>query len=111
MKLACHLAAAVAVLAGPLVPVHAKLPPPTADEVRAQQERRAREEAQLERQKTALERAQNQVAERYRRDAVPRVPGGVSDTNMPQNTRMLPGEAPPQGERKHSAEPHSAPAR
>jgi hypothetical protein len=89
----------------------AKLPPPTPQEIAAQQEKRAAEEAQLQREKALLERAQERVAERYRRDRAQTGGGRVSDTNMPNNVRELPGNAPPQGGREQSAEAHSAPAK
>jgi hypothetical protein len=92
----------------------AKLPPPTPEEQAAQQERRAQEEAQLAQQKAALEREQDRIAERYRRErgnSAPAVRGGqVSDTNMPKETRELP-PAGPHGGSQQSAEAHSAPAK
>ncbi len=89
----------------------AKLPPPTPQEVAAQQEKRAVEEAQLQREKALLEKAQDRVSERYRRDRAQNGGGRVSDTNMPNNVRQLPGTAAPQGGREQSAEAHSAPAK
>jgi hypothetical protein len=107
MKLACPLLVAAA-LSAPIA--DAKLPPPTPQEIAAQQEKRVQEEAQLQRQKELLEKSQDQVAERYRRDQ-PRPAGGVSDTNMPNNVKQLPGTAAPQGGRDQGAEAHSAPAK
>ena len=93
----------------------AKLPPPTPEEQAAQQEKRAQEQAQLEREKAALERAQDQVAERYRREngSGPRSDGGgaIADTNMPYRARELPRSAGPHGGTEQSAEAHSAPAK
>jgi hypothetical protein len=91
----------------------ARLPPPTPEEQAAQQERRAQEEAQLAQQKAALEREQDRVAERYRRErgsSAPARGGQVSDTNMPKETRELP-PAGPHGGSQQSAEAHSAPAK
>jgi len=93
----------------------AKLPPPTPEQIVAEQERRAREEAQLQREKALLEQAQDRVAERYRRENGATAVGGTServrDTNMPKSARELPGQAAPEGGRRQSAEAHSAPAK
>ena len=88
----------------------AKLPPPTPEEIAAREQRSAQEKAQLEREKALLEQAQDRVAERYRR-VHPSPAGGVSDTNMPNTARQLPGDAGPRGGQKQSAEAHSAPAK
>ena len=93
----------------------AKLPPPTPEEQAAQERRRTQEQAQLEREKAALEQVQDQVAQRYRRErtnaSAPDGGGRVADTNMPYRTRELPRSAGPHGGDKQSAEAHSAPAR
>jgi hypothetical protein len=95
-------------------PLSAKLPPPTPAQEAAEAERRAREEAQLQAQKAALERAQDAVAARYKRErggALSVESGGrVSDTNMPKTARELP-PAGPHGGSQQSAEAHSAPAK
>lgn len=108
MKLAYPLLVAVA-LSVPIA--EAKLPPPTPQELAAQQEKRAEEEARLQREKVLLEKAQDRVAERYR-GGRPRQPaGGVSTADLPNNVKQAPGSAPPQGGREQSAEAHSAPAK
>lgn len=91
----------------------AKLPPPTPEQVAAAEARRAAEEAQLKNEKAALERAQDRVAERYRREngASAGSSQRVSDENMPKSARELPGQGTPQGGRRPSAEAHSAPAK
>jgi hypothetical protein len=93
----------------------AKLPPPTPEQIVAEQERRAREEGQLQREKALLEQAQDRVAERYRRENGATAAGGTSegvrDTNMPKTARELPGQGTPEGGRRPSAEAHSAPAK
>ncbi|HSD44684.1 MAG TPA: hypothetical protein VLD36_22820 [Burkholderiales bacterium] len=108
---ALSIALAAALWAGIAV---AKLPPPTPAEQAAQQEKRAQEQAQLEQQKAALERVQDRVAERYRRENAnaPASNGGgrVADTNMPYPTRAV-RPAGPHGGDKQSAEAHSAPAK
>jgi hypothetical protein len=105
------IAHAVLVLVACSAPIAgAKLPPPTPEELAAREQRAAQEKAQLEREKALLEQAQDRVAERYRR-AHPSPAGGVSDANMPNAARQLPGDAGPRGEQKQSAEAHSAPAK
>jgi hypothetical protein len=90
----------------------AKLPPPTPEQIAAEQEKRALEEARLQREKALLEQVQDRIAQRYRLDHAQRQPAGrVSDTNMPNNARQLPGTAAPEGGREQSAEAHSAPAK
>ena len=92
----------------------AKLPPPTPEQVAAAEARRAAEEAQLKREKAALEQAQDRVADRYRREKGAASAGSserVSDQNMPKTARELPGQGTPQGGRRPSAEAHSAPAK
>jgi hypothetical protein len=109
MKLVCVVAIALACSAHVAI---AKLPPPTPEQIAAEQEKRVLEEARLQREKALLEQAQDRIADRYRRDQAQRQPAGrVSDTNMPNNVRQLPGTAAPEGGRQQSAEAHSAPAK
>ena len=92
----------------------AKMPPPTPEEQAAAEQKKAQEQAQLEREKAALERAQDQVVARYRREqpnASARDGGGrTEDKNMPYRTREV-APAGPHGGDKQSAEAHSAPAK
>jgi hypothetical protein len=96
-------------------PLSAKLPPPTPAQQAAEADRRAREEAQLQAEKVALERAQDAIAARYQRERGGRPSvepaGHVSDTNMPKTARELPRSAGPHGGSQQSAEAHSAPAK
>jgi len=109
MKLARSIAVAV-LLASPLAV--AKLPPPTPEQLAAAQERRAQEEARLAKEKAELERAQDRVAERYRKDrGSPQASGSVDKADLPQNTKVAPGDAAPEGGHRQSAEAHSAPAK
>lgn len=105
------LALAVALLSSAAV---ATLPPPSPQELAAQEAKKVAEQAQLEREKAALERVQDAVAERYRREqpsaGASNGGGRVADTNMPYPTRQLP-PAGPHGGDKQSAEAHSAPAK
>jgi hypothetical protein len=95
--------------------VSAKLPPPTPEEIAAEQQRRTASEAQLQREKAQLEQAQDRVAERYKREHGSGSSAGAgarpSDTNMPKSAKELPGKAAPEGGREQSAEAHSAPAK
>lgn len=108
MNLARSIAIAV-LLASPLAV--AKLPPPTPEQLAAERDRRAQEEARLAKEKEQLERAQDRVAERYRKDRASQVSGSVDKADLPQNTKLAPGAAAPEGGRRQSAEAHSAPAK
>ena len=98
-----------ALLATPLA--QAKLPPPTLEELAAQQERRVQEEARLAKEKEQLERAQDRVAERYRGSGPAQPSSGVKKEDLPQNVKQTPGGAAPEGGSRQGAEAHSAPAK
>ena len=98
-----------ALFAAPLA--QAKLPPPTPEELAAQQERRVQDEARLAKEKEQLERAQDRVAERYRGGRTGQLAGGVKKEDFPGNTKQPPGGAAPEGGSRQSAEAHSAPAK
>ena len=112
MRASYLIAIALSALAGVAI---AKLPPLTPQQQEAAAAKKAAEAAQLEREKQALERAQDRVAEYYKRTkgkgggvgAAPR----TETTNMPKQARELPGQAGPQGGREQSAEAHSTPAK
>ncbi|MGZ5226310.1 MAG: hypothetical protein ACXWCS_19285 [Burkholderiales bacterium] len=112
MRVMCGLLLIVSGLAGVAV---AKLPPLSPEQEQAAAAKKQAEQAQLEKEKQQLERAQDRVAEYYRRKTGK--PGGsvssarVSDTNMPKTTRELPGDTGPKGGNQPSAEAHSAPAK
>jgi hypothetical protein len=94
----------------------AKLPAPTPDQQAAAAAKKEQQKAQLEKEKELLERAQDRVADHYKRTkgksaAGSRSAGPTEDTNMPKTTKVLPGQAGPQGGREQSAEAHSAPAK
>lgn len=91
----------------------AKLPPPTADEQAAAAAKKAKEQEQLEKEKVLLERAQDRVVARYRKENGGKSTGGgkVSDQNMPKTTSELPRGVGPKPERSPSGEAHSAPAK
>src|SRR3954462_3263639 len=107
---------AVAVIASALAGAAlAKLPPVSPEQEQAAAAKKQAEQAQLGKEKQALERAQDRVAEYYKREKGKSGAGAgsarVSDTNMPKTTRELPRDTGPQGGRQPSAEAHSAPAK
>ena len=93
----------------------AKLPPLTPEQQQAAATRKEAEQAQLEKEKQALAKSQDRVAEYYKRTkgkAEGRSGAGPTEaTNMPKTTRELPRQAGPQGGREQSAEAHSTPAK
>ena len=108
-----HVVAVVlAALAGVAV---AKLPPLTPEQQQAAAAKKEAEQAQLEKEKQALARSQDRVAEYYKRTkgkSGGRPGAGPTESaNMPKTTRELPRQAGPQGGREQSAEAHSAPAK
>ena len=91
-----------------------KLPPPTPEEQAVVADKKAQEQAQLEKEKALLEKAQDRVAQRYRNDnggGRSAAAGKVTDQNMPKTTSELPRGVGPKPERSPSAEAHSAPAK
>lgn len=114
-----HVAIAVIVsaLAGVAL---AKLPPPTPEQVEAAAAKKEKEKAQLEVEKQKLDQAQDRAVENYKRNnkgntvaagGSSRAPGRTEDTNMPKQTKELPGQGMPMGGKAQSAEAHSAPAK
>src|SRR2546423_14863466 len=112
MRVTVAVAMIASAVAGPAL---AKLPPLNPEQEQAATAKKQAEQVELEKEKQALERAQDRVAEYYKRTKGKS--GGVSasarltDTNMPKNTRELPRDTGPQGGRQPSAEAHSAPAK
>lgn len=97
------IAAAIAAAA---IPAIAKLPPPTPEERAALEKKRALEQEQVAREKAALDRAQDRVAQRYRGQAHDSSAKTDAD-KMPKTARELPRDAGPQGDKEPSAEAHS----
>ena len=95
----------------------AKLPPPTPEQQQAAATKKEQEQAQLEKEKQLLERAQDRIVDHYKRTkgtaavASSRPVGRTEDTNMPKTAKELPRDAGPQGGKQPSAEAHSAPAK
>lgn len=88
-----------------------KLPPPTPEEQAAAAQKKTQEALQLEKEKAQLERAQDRVAERYRKAHGGHAAGKTSAQNMPKTTSELPGGTGPTPQRQQSGEAHSAPAK
>lgn len=90
-----------------------KLPPPTPDEQADVAVRKEKEQAELEKQKVQLERAQDRIVAQYRKSSrgAQRAAGRPSDDNMPKATSELPGGTGPRPDRNQSGESHSAPAK
>ncbi len=101
------------------VNAYAKLPPPTPEEVAAKTTEAEKQKQQEAKAQAELTRAQDQVAEKYRRDLIargitPPKPTPVEQTspaNMPQKAVEPSGTAGPHGGTTQSAESHSGNAR
>ena len=95
----------------------AKLPGPTPEQQQAAAAKKEQQQAQVEKEKQQLERAQDRVADYYKRTkgstaAAGRPAAGPTETtNLPKTVKELPRQAGPQGGREQSAEAHSAPAK
>ncbi len=93
----------------------AKLPAPTPEQQQAAAAKKEQEQAQLEKEKELLARAQDRVAEYYKRakggSGIQRTGARTEDTNMPKTTKELPRQTGPHGGKAQSAEAHSAPAK
>jgi predicted outer membrane protein len=108
-----HVAAVVmSALAGVAI---AKLPPLSPEQQEAAAAKKQTEQAQLEKEKEALERSQNRVVEYYKKTtggAGPATPTRkTEDTNVSKKAVEGPGQTAPQGGTKQSAEAHSTPAK
>ena len=112
MRISVGIAVIISALAGVAL---AKLPPPTPEQQEAAASKKEKEKAQLEKEKVLLDKAQDRVADLYKRTKGGTGPskavGKTEDTNMPRHTKELPGQGQPQGGKAQSAEAHSAPAK
>jgi hypothetical protein len=84
----------------------AKLPPPTPEEQAAAAAKKAQKEQQMKKEAEALARAQDRIAQRYRREQAAsnaRTPRA----DMPKTTGELPRGVGPTPENPGSAEAHS----
>lgn len=102
--------AVLAIVVGIAVPALAKLPPPTPEEQKAVEAKKAAKKKQMEQAQAALERAQDRVVKHYKGSQ--RAGGGRTGEktryeDMPKTTQELPGSAGPQPKQPQSAEAHS----
>jgi TRAP-type C4-dicarboxylate transport system substrate-binding protein len=84
----------------------AKLPPPTPEEQAAAAAKKEAKEKQVKKEAAALEKAQDRVAQRYRKErgaSAARTPSG----DMPKTTGELPRGVGPTPQSPASAEAHS----
>jgi len=110
---ACVVAAAMSLAAGVTL---AKLPAPTPEQAQAAEAKKQVDELALEKQKILLERAQNRVAETYKRTktgcTASNTGGGKTEsTNVSRKAVEPSGTAGPRGGTEQSAEAHSTPAK
>ena len=95
----------------------AKLPPPTPEQEQAAAAKKETEKAQAEKEKLLLEKAQDRVAELYKRtkggaSSPGAARGGQTETkNLSYKAVEPAGDAGPKGGTKQSAEAHSTPAK
>lgn len=104
--------AALAVMSGYAL---AKLPPPSPEQLAAAQQKKAQEDVLLEKEKEALARVQDKVAEHYRRTHPGAPAAGTQQVtqakDLPKAVKEGPGMAGPIGGRAQSAESHSGSAK
>jgi hypothetical protein len=93
----------------------AKLPAPTPEQQAAAQQKKAQEDALLEKEKEALTRVQDKIAEHYRRTHPGAPAAGTGQTtqaaDLPKAVKEGPGQTGPIGGRAQSAESHSGSAK
>jgi uncharacterized membrane-anchored protein YhcB (DUF1043 family) len=107
--------AAAALIVGIALPAIGKLPPPTPEEQKAVADKKAAQQKQLEREKVQLEKAQDRVVQRYRREAGSAAAGRsdakTESENMPKTTKELPRGVGPKPDQPQSGEAHSGSAK
>jgi hypothetical protein len=107
--------AAAALIVGIALPAIGKLPPPTAEEQKAVADKKAAQQKQMEVEKVQLEKAQDRVVQRYRREsgsaAAGRSGAKTEYGNMPKTTKELPGGVGPKPDQPQSGEAHSGSAK
>jgi hypothetical protein len=94
----------------------AKLPPPTPQEAQAAAAKKEQEQANLEKQKILLDKAQDRITEYYKRTKGAAAAGAergitAQSQNIPLKAVEPARSAGPQGGKEQSAEAHSAPAK
>ena len=112
MRVAYGVALVMSALAGVAI---AKLPAPTPEQQEAAAAKKQVDQAKLEKEKEALERAQNRVAEYYKKtkggSGPAQATGKTEDTNVSRKAVEGPGSTAPRGGKNQSAEAHSTPAK
>ena len=103
--------AVAALILGITLPAVGKLPPPTPEEQKALEAAKAKKAKQVEREKVQLEKAQDRVVQRYRKESGDargaNKDGKTHRDDLPKTTKELPGSAGPQPDQPQSAEAHS----
>jgi hypothetical protein len=107
---------AAAVMAAATAVALAKLPPPTPEAVEAAAAKKQQDEANAEKQKILLDKAQDRVVDHYKRTkgasaGGARRGGQTETTNIPRKAVEPAGTAGPRGGKEQSAEAHSTPAK
>jgi hypothetical protein len=113
MKRIATLFCAACMLGAAALPVSAKRPPPSPEEVAAAEQKKALELEQMKRDQAALTKVQDEVAARYRREHPGQRPQATGETrkeDLPRVSRDIPRGVGPHGRDEPSAEAHSAPA-
>lgn len=94
-----------------VAPVHAKLPPPSAEQQAAAAQKKAEEAEKAREQQEALTKVQDRIAGKFGRGPSAGGGGQTAKGDMPQKAVDAKGSAGPTGGREQSAEAHSTPAR
>ena len=93
----------------------AKLPALTPEQQEAAAQKKQASDAQIEKEKEQLERAQNRVVEYYKKTkggtGVAIATGQTEDTNISRKATEGAGATAPRGGKNQSAEAHSTPAK
>ena len=107
--------AAAALILGITLPAIGKLPPPTPEEQKAAEAKKAAKAKQMEVEKAQLEKAQDRVVQRYRRESgntrAGQKAGKTEYENMPKTMKELPGGVGPKPDQPQSGEAHSGSAK
>jgi uncharacterized membrane-anchored protein YhcB (DUF1043 family) len=107
--------AAAALIVGIALPAIGKLPPPTPEEQKALEAKKAQKSKQMEQEKVQLEKAQDRVVQRYRRESGNTAAGRKGEKteyeNMPKTTKELPRGVGPKPDQPQSGEAHSGSAK
>lgn len=114
MRLTYAAAVVLSALTGVAI---AKLPPLTPEQQEAAAQKKQADAASVEKEKAALEKAQDRVVDYYKKTkggaaaGASKAPGKTETTNISAKAVEGPGAAAPRGGTRQSAEAHSAPAK